>query len=334
MEKLRLGVLGCSHIYMLRIAPSLKSSLWVEPYAVASRDDAKARDYAKKVGIPIAYNSYDVLLADSNVDLVYIPLPNCLHLEYIKKAADSGKPVICEKPLCLNAQEAVEAVMYCQKKSIPLMEAFMYRFHPQWIRTKEIISTGELGELMSVHSHFSYTNKDGNNIRNRMDTGGGAINDIGCYIVSSARHLFGREPLRVVCTLIRDSAFKTDILVSGMLDFGEGRTTVFQISTQLHPYQRITAIGTAGSLSIEVPFNMYADIPGRINVSISIGQRLIETEIADQYLLEFDSFAKSIIEKTEVPYPTSDTIANMAVLDALFKSAESRSWEEVQRYQF
>jgi predicted dehydrogenase len=332
MEKLRLGVLGCSHIYALRVGPPLKASLLVEPYAVASRDEEKARRYAQSNGFSKAYGSYEALLADSDVDFVYIPLPNHLHLEYIQKAADAGKPVICEKPLCLSARDAADAAAYCQKKNVLLMEAFMCRFHPQWVRAKELVSIGELGELLTVHSHFSYTNKDGSNIRNRADLGGGAIYDIGCYAVSSARYLFGREPQRVISTLVRDSVFKTDILVSGILDFGEGRSATFSVSTQMCPYQRVTAIGSGGSLSIEVPFNMYADVPGKVTVSVSVGQRLIETEIADQYLLEFDAVADSIIHKTDAPTPVSDAIANMAVLDALFKSAETGAWEKVQKY--
>jgi predicted dehydrogenase len=332
MEKLRLGVLGTSHIYALRVAPPLKASLLVEPFAAASRDIEKAKKYGGSLGFSRFHGSYEALLSDPDVDFVYIPLPNHLHLEYIKKAADAGKPVICEKPLCLNAKEAAEAAAYCQKKQIPLMEAFMYRFHPQWLRAKELADCGELGEMRTVNILFAYSNKDSNNIRNIEAYGGGAIRDIGCYAVSGSRHLMGGEPIRVVCTLVRDPAFKTDVLVSAILDFGEGKTATFTISTQIFPYQRVTAIGTGGSLSIEVPFNMHADIPGRVTVSVGFGQRLIETEIADQYLLEFDAFAESLIQKIEVPTPVSDAVANMAVLDALFASAESGTWEPVKRY--
>ncbi|MDR2435100.1 MAG: Gfo/Idh/MocA family oxidoreductase [Treponema sp.] len=332
MDKLRMGVLGCSRHYELRVALPLRSSLLVEPYAVASRNGAKAQAFADKLDFPKAYGSYEALLADPDVDFVYIPLPNHLHLEYIKKAAEAGKPVLCEKPVCLNAKEAAEAAAYCQSRNVPLMEAFMYRFHPQWVRAKEIVTSGEIGELLTVHAHFSYSNKDGTNIRNRAETGGGAVYDIGCYTVSSARHLFGREPARVICTLVRDASFKTDILVSALLDFGEGRAATFTIGTQMHPSQRVDAIGSGGSLSIEVPFNMYPDVPGKVTVFTGVGQRLIETEIADQYLLEFDAYAESIIQQREAPTPVSDAIANMAVLDALFKSAASGAWETVRKY--
>jgi predicted dehydrogenase len=293
----------------------------------------KAKKYGEAQGFSRFYGSYEALLADSEVDFVYLPLPNHLHLEYIKKAADAGKPVICEKPLCLNAREAVEAAAYCRKKQIPLMEAFMYRFHPQWVQAKELAGCGELGELMTVNGLYSYTNKDGNNIRNIEAFGGGAILDIGCYTVSSARYLLGREPVRVICTLVRDPAFKTDVFVSAILDFGEGKTAAFSVSTQVFPYQRITAIGTGGSLSIETPFNMPSDIPGHITVDVGAGKKLIETGIADQYLLEFNAFAEALIRKAEVPVPVSDAVANMAVLDALFASAGSGTWEPVKKYE-
>ena len=333
MKKLKLGILGCSGHYALRIALPLKSSALVEPYAVASRNREKAGQYARAAGFSKAYGSYEALLADPEVDFVYIPLPNHLHLEYIKKAADAHKPVLCEKPVCLNAAEAADAAAYCRQKDILLMEAFMYRFHPQWIRTKEIVSVGEIGEVLTVHGHFSYTNKDTDNIRNKADLGGGGLYDIGCYAVSAARHLFGKEPLRAVCTLLRDPSFKTDILAAGILDFGNGRTSTFSISTQMYPYQRVTAVGVKGSLSLEIPFNMYSDVPGKVIVSGSIGQRVIETAAADQYLLEFNAFAEALMQKTETPTPVSDAIANMAVLDALFKSAETGSWEAVQRFE-
>jgi predicted dehydrogenase len=327
-----MGVLGCSRHYALRVALPLRSSLLVEPYAVASRDEAKAREFAGKHGFSKFYGSYEALLADAAVDFVYIPLPNHLHLEYIKKAADAGKPVLCEKPLCMNAKDAADAAAYCRKKNVLLMEAFMYRFHPQWIRAKEIVRSGEIGEILATHGHFSYVNMDGTNIRNRADAGGGAIYDIGCYAVSSARHLFGREPVRAVSTLVRDPVFKTDILVSAVLDFGEGRAATFSIGTQMFPCQSVSATGSGGSLSIEVPFNMYPDVPGRITVAAGVGRRLIETRIADQYLLEFDAYAEAVIHKTEAPTPAADAVANMAVLDALFKSAAGGAWEEVTPY--
>jgi predicted dehydrogenase len=314
------------------VATPLKSSLLVEPYAIASRDLKKAQVFAKKWDFSTAYGSYEELIKDPKVDLIYNPLPNHLHLEYIKKAADAGKPMLCEKPLCLNAKEAAAAAKYCQKKGVPLMEAFMYRFHPQWIRAKEIVKSGELGRIMGTGSVFSYTNKDPANIRNIAGVGGGALLDIGCYTVSTSRLMMEGEPLRAVCTFIRDPVYKTDIFGSAILDYGEGRTSTFTVGTQIYPYQRVTAYGTEGALSVEVPFNMYGDIPGRITVNTGVGERIIETEIADQYLQEFDTLAQAIIEKTGAPTPMSDAVTNMAVLDALFASQKSGAWEPVARY--
>ena len=331
MEKLRMGVLGCSRHYALRVATPLKSSLLIEPYAVASRDAAKAKQFATTWDFPVSYGSYEELLADSSVDFVYIPLPNHLHLEYIKKAADAGKPILCEKPLCLNAKEAAEAAEYCKKRKQPLMEAFMYRFHPQWVRAAELVKAGELGKVLATSGIFAYTNKDGENIRNKADCGGGALLDIGCYTVSTSRLLMGGEPKRVAASLIRDPVFKTDMLSSAILDYGDGRASTFTVSTQMFPYQRVTACGTSGSLSVEVPFNMFADIPGTLTIATSIAKREVETEIADQYLLMFDAFAQAIVEKNpQVPIPVSDAVANMAVLDAVFAAAASGKWEKVR----
>ncbi|MDR0452305.1 MAG: Gfo/Idh/MocA family oxidoreductase [Treponema sp.] len=332
MKKLRMGVLGCSRHYSLRIAASLRESLLVEPYAVASRDAEKAREYAEEWDFSRWYGSYDELLADPQVDFVYCPLPNHLHLEYIKKSADAGKPMLCEKPLGLNAGQAAEAAEYCEKKRVPVMEAFMYRFHPQWRLAKDIVRSGELGAVLSTNGIFSYNLKDPSNIRNIKEAGGGGILDIGCYTVSSARFLMGGEPERVLASYIRDPVFKTDVLGSALLDFGGGRVSTFTIGTQFFPYQRVTALGAGGSLSIQVPFNMYADIPGRVTVNTDLGERVIETEIVSQYLLEFDAFAGALIGKSAVPTPITDAVANMAVLDALFASGESGKWEQVKRY--
>jgi predicted dehydrogenase len=329
MKKLRLGVLGCSAHYALRVAAPLNISAKIEPYALASRNFARANEFAKTNHFSKIYGSYEALLDDPDVDFVYIPLPNNLHLEYIKKAADKGKPVICEKPLCLNAAEAKEAAAYCQKKSVLLMEAFMYRFHPQWIRAKEMIRDGEIGELLTFNCHFSYMNMDADNIRNKIETGGGAIYDIGCYAVSTARFLFDREPARAISVLIRDKTFKVDITASGILDFDSGGNSTFTVSTQMQPYQGITAFGTKGKLSIEIPFNMPPDIPGKITISDGKRERVIELEIADQYLLQFEAFAESVINKTAAPTPVQDAIANMSVLDALFKSAETNNWVKI-----
>ncbi|WP_304226257.1 Gfo/Idh/MocA family protein [Gracilinema caldarium] len=331
MEKLKMGVLGCSVHYAKRIAVPMLESLLIEPYAIASRDLRKSEEFARRWGFTKAYGSYEELLQDKDIDFIYNPLPNHLHLPWIKKAADAGKPILCEKPLTLNAQEAQDAAEYCAKRKVPLMEAFMYRFHPQWQHARDLVRSGEIGSLMATHCVFTYNNRDPRNIRNIAEYGGGALLDIGCYAVSSARFMMGQEVERVFCTMQRDPEFKTDILVSGILDFGAGKRSTFTVGTQLFSNQRFDAYGTGGSLSIEIPFNMYNDVSGRIHVATDVGRRIVETEIVDQYLLEFDSFARAILEKTEVPTPISDAINNMAMLDALKKSAETGLWCEVEK---
>jgi predicted dehydrogenase len=336
MGKLRMGVLGCSGHYALRVATPLKYSLLVEPYGVASRDAEKARKFAETWGFRVSYGSYEELLADPSVDFVYNPLPNHLHLDYIRKAADAGKPILCEKPLCLNAKEAAEAANYCKERNVPLMEAFMYRFHPQWLRAVEVVKSGELGTIMSTQTIFTYNNKDGANIRNKAEYGGGGLLDIGCYAVSTSRLLMGGEPEKAAAALVWDPVFKSDIFSSGILVYGKGRTSAFTVSTQMFPCQRVTAYGTNGNISVEIPFNMPADIPGKLTITTGVAKREVETLAADQYLLEFDAFAKALDKSktgaVNVPTPVSDAVANMAVLDALFASASSGNWETVAAY--
>ncbi|GAB1483441.1 Gfo/Idh/MocA family oxidoreductase [Treponema sp.] len=284
------------------------------------------------MGLPVSYGSYEELLADKKIDFVFNPLPNHMHLEWIKKAADAKKHILCEKPLGLNAAEAKEAADYCKKKGVLLMEAFMYRFHPQWRRAADLVEAKELGLVKAINCIFSYDNKDPKNIRNIAKYGGGALLDIGCYAVSSARLLMRAEPKRAFFLAEKDADFGTDILGTGILDFGAGRRSSFTISTQLFSMQRVDAYGTGGSLSVEVPFNMFGDVPGRLHVRTDVSHRVVETEIVDQYLLEFDAFAQSILDKTEVPTPISDAIANMAVLDALAASAKAGTWVDVIKY--
>jgi predicted dehydrogenase len=332
MEKLRLGVLGTSGLYKNSVSPALRSSSLVTPYAIASRDKGKAQKYAEACNFAVTYDSYEALLADKKVDFVYIPLPNHLHVEYIKKAADAGKPVLCEKPVALNAASAAEAATYCEKKGVPVMEAFMYRLHPQWRKVKEFVTCGEIGAIHTVHTAFSYMNVDPQNIRNIASIGGGALYDIGCYAVSSSRFIMGTEPERAVVTITRDANFKTDVLVAGMLDFGGGKMATFSVSTQSNPYQRVTTIGSTGVITVEIPFNMPGDRSAHIEVRTGGDTRVIETAPTNQYLSEFDEFARAVIDKTEVPTPFSDAVANMAVLDALFASGESGTWETVKRW--
>lgn len=328
MKVLQLGILSVSGFFQKKIAIPVAKSPLIDIAAIASRSKEKADAAAAKYGIPTAYGSYDALLADTNIDAVYIPLPNHLHAEYIRKAADAGKHVICEKPIALNAQEAEEAIAYASGKGVKVMEAFMYRFHPQWQHALELIRMKEIGKVQLVQTFFAFNNTDPNNIRNRPEAGGGALMDIGCYAVSVSRFLLQSEPERVVSLARHDADFGTDILLSGLLDFGDARAE-FTVGTQSFPFQRVTAFGSGGQISIEIPFNTPSDTETRISVTTSVGTREVIFAPEDQYILEFEAFARAILEDSQPPTTSNDAISNMRVLDALRTSAEKGSWVDV-----
>jgi len=326
MKAVRWGVLGAANIFMKRVLPPLLKSDLVDLLAIASRSAEKARSAAKAFGIARSYGTYEELLADTDVEAVYIPLPNHLHSEWIRKAADAGKHILCEKPLALNAEQAASCVEYAAKRGVRLMEAFMYRFHPQWQRTQELVRIGEIGEILAVHTAFAYNLKDPENIRNKLAMGGGALMDIGCYAVSIPRFIFGREPERVIGLFTRDPNFETDILSSAILDFG-GVRSVFTVATQCFQTQGVDIFGTSGRMHIGIPLNMYPDVPPQLTVITGIGERRPVLPAADQYGLEFEAFSKALRQDRPVPTPAEDAVANQKVLDALFRCESSGSWE-------
>jgi predicted dehydrogenase len=328
MNPMKIGVLGVSWHFISRVLPGLSKSKLVEVAGIASRNGEKARTAASQYGIPKYYASYEALLQDPEIEMVFIPLPNDLHAEWIRKSADYGKHIICEKPLALNAAEAQAAITYAEGKGVKIMEAFMYKFHPQWQHALELVKFGEIGKVLTIHTFFGYMNTDPKNIRNIKENGGGGLLDIGCYAVSTARFLLQAEPKRVLSVIDFDSAFQTDIVANGILDFGEVRTQ-FTISTQTFPFQRVQVYGTGGVLTVQVPFNMYPDVPAQVTVQNNVGTRTVELGPADQYQLEFEGFARAIREGLATPAPPQDAVNNMKVLDALFKAGQSGRWETV-----
>ena len=323
------GVLSLSNHYRLRIHPNVSASASVDLAAIASRTRERAEAAGRDLGFRRTYGSYQELLEDRAVEAVYIPLPNHLHAEWVRKAADAGKHVLCEKPFALNAEEAEGAIRHAERAGVLVMEAFMYRMHPQWKRAREIVRAGEIGEVSAIHSTFTYMNKDPRNIRNIAEAGGGAVPDIGCYAVSSARFLMGREPARVVSLVRRDPALKTDVLTSGILDFG-GPRALFTVSTQMHPTQKVEVLGTGGSISIPLPFNAFTDTPMQITVTTGVGTRSVSLPVVDQYVQMFEGFSRAVRDGGPVPTPPQDAIDNMKVLDALFRSEKNGSWEPVR----
>ncbi|MCE5249659.1 Gfo/Idh/MocA family oxidoreductase [bacterium] len=328
MKPVRWGIIGVGKHAVMRIILPMQKTEMVELYGIASRNPEKARQISGKFGIPRSFSSYEELLADKSIEAVFIPLPNHIHLEWIKKAADAGKHILCEKPLTLDAAEAQEAVDYTRSRNVLLMEAFMYRFHPQWRRVRELIITGNIGTVRAVHTYFSYNNTDPRNIRNMLETGGGALYDIGCYAVSTARYVYGCEPERVLSLIARDTSFKTDVLTSGLMDFPEGHA-LFTVSTQAFPHQKVDIHGSGGRILVHIPFNTFDDVPAAVTVSTGVGVREVRFDPVDQYGLQFGEFSEAVRKGGPVPVPPEDAVNNCMVLDAFFRSEKSGTWETV-----
>ena len=332
MKKVVWGVLSTARIGWEKVIPGMQAAQHCEIRAIASRDLGRGRALADKLGIPTAYGSYEELLADPEIEAVYNPLPNDQHIPLTLMAARAGKHVLCEKPMAMSATEAAQLREVAGK--VHIMEAFMVRFHPQWLAVRDRVRSGALGDLRSIQSYFSYFNRDAANIRNQPATGGGALYDIGCYPIVTARLLFGCEPVRAIALVERDPEFKTDRLVSALVDFGQGRRLDFTVSTQTVPYQRVQVCGTSNRIEVQIPFN--APLGGSTQIFTDDGSQLnggsvqAETIAAcDQYALQGDAFSRAVRGETALPYGVEDAIANMRVIDALFASEKSGAWAAI-----
>jgi len=326
MNKVRWGVLGTANIGVKKVIPAMQQGRHVEMAGIASRDRARAERVAGQLGIPKAYGSYETLLADPEIDAVYIPLPNHLHVPWSIKALEAGKHVLCEKPIGLSAAEGQKLLDVASRHpNQKIMEAFMYRHHPQWQRARQIVTAGEIGAVRTIHVFFSYHNVNPKNIRNMAEIGGGGMMDIGCYCISQARFIFGAEPARVCGILEYDPAFRTDRLASGILDFGD-RTATFTCSTQLTPYQRVNIFGTEGQIEIEIPFNAPPDRPCRMWRQRGDAVEEIVLEICNQYTIQGDLFSLAVLNDTAVPTPLTDAVANMRAIEAIIESGKRRAW--------
>jgi predicted dehydrogenase len=332
MKKVVWGILSTAKIGTVKVIPAMQKSPWIEVRAIASRSEAAARDAAGALGIPRAYGSYEALLADPEIEAVYNPLPNHLHVPLTLQAAAAGKHVLCEKPIALTAEEGSKLRGAAGK--VHVMEAFMVRFHPQWLRVRELVRGGKIGELRAVQVFFSYFNDDPGNIRNQADIGGGALYDIGCYGIVSGRFLFEAEPRQVVALVDRDPAMRTDRTTSALVDFGGGRQLSFTVSTQCVPYQRVQVCGTRGRIEIQIPFNAPQGEATRIftDDGSALDGASIATEVlppCDQYTLESEAFSRAVRGEIPLPYGVDDALMNMRIIDALFRSEQSGRFERV-----
>jgi predicted dehydrogenase len=334
MRKIRWGVLGAARIATEKVIPAMQRGRYSEVTAIASRDDGRARTVAAPLGIPKSYGSYEALLADPEIDAIYNPLPNHLHVPWTMKAAEAGKHVLCEKPIALSAAEARALLEVRDRTGVKMQEAFMVRTHPQWQKARALVADGRIGEVRSMLGFFSYFNDDPGNIRNVPAFGGGALMDIGCYLINTARFIFDREPTRVTGLVERDPSLHVDTLTSILLDF-DGRHAVGTCGTQLVPYQRLQIFGTEGRIEIEIPFNAPPDRPCRMLVDsgrdlFGAGTERFEIDTCDQYTIQGDLFSKAILDGTDVPAPLEDAVRNMEVIDAVFQAAQRNEWLPVE----
>jgi predicted dehydrogenase len=330
--KVRWGVLGVASIAARKVIPGMQKGQWSEIAAIASRDREKGKRAAGELGIAKAYGSYEELLADPEIEAVYNPLPNHLHVPWSMRAAEAGKHVLCEKPIALNAGETLELIRVRDRKKVKIGEAFMVKTHPQWLRVRELAQSGAIGQLKSIATIFSYCNRDPHNVRHKPEWGGGGLLDIGSYPITLSRWLFNEEPWRVTGALEIDPDFGTDRLASGILEFSNGQS-VFACGTQTNYYQRMELLGTTGRLAVEIPFNAPNDRPTQVTVADGMaiyGGKVTIEEIpaCDQYTIQGDAFSRAIRENSEVPVPLEDALGNMKVIDAIFHAAKSGKWEK------
>jgi predicted dehydrogenase len=323
MTNLRWGILSTADIARRKVIPGLLKADRCEVVAIGSRDAGQARTVADELGIPTAHGSYEGLLADQNVDAVYIPLPNHMHAEWTMTAARAGKHILCEKPLAMTAAEAARMVDVCGNEGVRLMEAFMYRLHPSWEEVRRLVHGGRIGQLRAVQTWFSYSNTDPANIRNQLEAGGGALYDIGCYAINLSRMLFDEEPADVHATVVREPETGVDVLTSAILEFASGNAT-FTVSTRAEPDQRVHIYGTDGRISVEIPFNIPPDRPTRIFVTaggdppVAPDTETVTFDTADPYTVQAERFAAAILDGLPTPTPPEDAIANMRVIERVF----------------
>ncbi|QEN07056.1 Gfo/Idh/MocA family oxidoreductase [Oceanispirochaeta crateris] len=333
MNKLKWGVLSTANIGLEKVLPAIQKSENGVVYAIASRNDRTARDAASHLSIPVSYSSYQDLLDDPEVEAIYNPLPNHLHIEWTIKAMEAGKHVLCEKPLALKREDLLRLMKLRDRTGLTVSEAFMVRYHPQWLTARETVQEGHIGKLKNVQGFFSYFNDDKNNIRNIKEAGGGGIWDIGCYPVTTSRLIFDEEPLRVASILEYDPETGIDRMGTVMMEFPSGQAS-FSCSTQLVPYQKMHIFGTKGHLEVEIPFNAPPDKACRVFTSqgelYSKDYTPMDFPVCDQYTLQAESFVRTVRGEQVNHVPLEDALKNLKVLEAIFKAGKSGMWEDVE----
>lgn len=322
-DVVRWGIVSTADIGMAKVTPAIQQASNAEVVAISSRNGEKARAAAERLGIPAWYGSYQEMLEADDVDAVYIPLPNDQHAEWAMKAAVAGKHILCEKPLAMSAAQAEEMAQACEEAGVKLAEAFMYRHHPSWVEVVRLVREGAIGELRGIQTWFSYFNDDPENIRNKVEHGGGALMDIGCYPINVSRMIFGAEPTAVAARVHRDPGMGIDTLTSAVMEFPGGGQSTFSVCIRSEDYQRVHVVGSGGRIEVEIPFNIPWDRETRIFLTsggeppVAPATETITFEPANQYTIQAEVFGRAVLEDTDTAVPISDAVANMRVIEQI-----------------
>ena len=332
MREIRWGILGAAKIAIERVIPATQATAGARVVAIASRALEKAETAARAAGIRRAYGSYDELLADPEVDAVYNPLPNHLHVPWSIRALEAGKHVLCEKPIALDAAEASQLIAARDRTGRLIQEAVMVKTHPRWLGARALVRQGRIGELRAMTGFFSYHNDAPQNVRNQADIGGGGLLDVGFYPITMSRFIFEAEPTRVIGLLEKDPVFGTDRLASAILEFPGGQAT-FTCATQLVHHQWVDIFGSRGRIALAFPWSMPADRPSELLVDDGTslmkesGVERLAFPACDQWQVQCALFSAAIRDGAPAPLPIEDAVATMSVIDAIFRSTRSRTWE-------
>lgn len=325
MQKLRWGILGCASIAKWSVIPGIRLSEHNEVKAIASRSIETAQATAAELQIPIAYGSYEEMLADPDLDVIYIPLPNHLHKEWSIKAARSGKHVLCEKPIALNSVEAAEMARVAKEENIIMAEAFMYRYHPRYKLIKQMIADGEIGEVRHIRGGFTFNNgASTDNVRYVKEWGGGSLYDVGCYPISAARYILEREPIATtVQAMFSEKHGGVDMMASGLLEFSDDVALVFDCGMWAAPRSPLEIIGTDGIIELPNAFLSHTEEGSYFYVRKGDEVQEIKTPYYNSYALQADAMARTIRGEVVQQFPLEDAVANMKVLEACLQSAET-----------
>ena len=322
MEKVRWGILSTAQIGRTQVIPAISRSANGEVTAIASRSE-EGRQAAEELGIEKFYPGYEDLLKDKEVDAVYIPLPNSLHKEWVLKAAAYGKHILCEKPAALNYEDLEEMIEACDHSEVLFMEAFMYQFHPQHKKVKELIASGAIGEVGLLRSSFSFFLGDkADNIRMNRELGGGALYDVGCYCLHAVRNISGAEPVQLYANARIDPDYQVDTGTAGTLVFKNGLQATFDCSFALTGRNSYEVVGSSGEIEVFSAFRPDVNENGRGQVRLTKADGETEDYFVDgdQYKEEVEQFAASILNGSPLAYSPNKMLANMKVLDACFRS--------------